>query len=234
MNEPGDSDAAPFSELVPLAPLGTPRAAPLVGPWTARLWVQVVGLLPVLFMGLLAALTWWLVKNSPLPGEDVVKPPPRHEPDYTMRDFAVSSFDASGVLRSRLEGDVLMHYPDTDTVEIEGVRLRAEDLQGRVTVGTAQRALSNGDATQVRLMGGARVVREPGPKEAPTARIEIRGEFLELFTDTERIRSHLPVTVLTGRGEVHAGRLDYSHLDRIGQFGGRVTGVLRPAPKAAP
>lgn len=233
MNEPGDSDAAPFSELVPLAPLGTPRAAPLVGPWSARLWAQFAGVLPVVVMGALAALTWWLVKNSPVPGDDSVKPPPRHEPDYTMRDFAVSSYDPGGALRSRLEGDVLLHYPDTDTIELEGVRLRAEDAEGRVTTGSAQRALSNGDATNVRLMGGARVVREPGPREAASDRLEIRGEFLELYTDTERVRSHLPVTVITGRGELHAGRLDYSHLDRIAQLGGRVNGVLRPVPRPA-
>lgn len=234
MNDPGDSGDAPFSELVPLAPLGTPRAAPLAGPWTARLWAQLLGMLPVLFMGALAALTWWLVKNSPVPGEDAAKPVPRHEPDYTMRDFAVSSYDAAGALRSRLEGDVLLHYPDTDTIEVEGVRMRAEGAQGRVTTGSAQRALSNGDASNVRLMGGARVVREPGPGDAATDRIEIRGEFLELFNDTERVRSHLPVTMLTGRGELHAGQLDYSHLDRVGQFGGRVSGVLQSVPRAAP
>ena len=233
MNEPGDSDAAPFSELVPLAPLGAARVAPLAGPWTARLWAQTAGVLPVVFMGALAALTWWLVKNSPMPGEDAAVRAPRHEPDYTMRDFAVSSYDAGGALRSRLEGDVLLHYPDTDTIELEGVRLRAEDTQGRVTTGSAQRALSNGDATNVRLMGGARVVREPGKGEEESERIEIRGEFLELFTDTQRVRSHLPVTMITGRGELQAGRLDYSHLDRIGQLGGRVSGVLRPGPRPA-
>jgi lipopolysaccharide export system protein LptC len=101
-------------------------------------------------------------------------------------------------------------------------------------VGTADRALSNRDATQLRMMGNARIVREPGPKESAGERLEIRGEFLELLSDGERVKSHLPVTVITPRGELRAGNLDYSHLDRNAQLGGRVRGEMRPMPRAAP
>lgn len=233
MSDRGDSPEPPFSELLPLAPSGG-ASHRISGPWSARLLDQVLHYVPVLLMGVLAALSWWLVKNTPAPGDAEAPIAPRHEPDYTMRGFAVVSYGPDGQLRSRLEGDVMQHFPDTDTIDIEGVRLRAVDETGRVTLGSAQRALSNGDATQVRLTGGARVVREPGPGEGPGARLEIRGEFLELFTETERVRSHLPVTLFTGRGELRAGSLDYNHLDRIGQLSGRVTGELRPAPQAAP
>ncbi|WP_428421072.1 LPS export ABC transporter periplasmic protein LptC [Methylibium sp.] len=229
MTDRGDSPEPPFSELLPLVPQGG-AGGRIQGPWTARLLDQLLRYLPVLLMSVLAALSWWLVKNTPVPGGAQAVAPLRHEPDYTMRGFAVVSYGAGGQLRSRLEGDVMQHFPDTDTIEVEGVRLRAVDETGRVTLGSARQALSNGDATQVRLTGGARVVREPGPGEGPGARIEIRGEFLELFTETERVRSHLPVTMLTGRGELRAGSLDYNHLDRIGQLSGRVTGELRPTP----
>ena len=233
MTDRGDSPEPPFAELLPLAPQGSVREA-VGGPWTARALDHVLRYLPVLLMGALAALSWWLVKNTPVPGDAKAAQALRHEPDYTMRGFSVVSYTPSGQLRSRLEGDVMQHYPDTDTIEVEGVRLRAVDETGRVTLGSAQRALSNGDATQVRLTGGARVIREPGPGEGPSARLEIRGEFLELFTETERVRSHLPVTLFTGRGEMRAGSLDYSHLDRIGQLSGRVTGELLATPQAAP
>ena len=230
MSERDVGEDAPFSELAPLTPRSSTMAA-LKGPWSARAGAQTVNALPVLFMAVLAAASWWLVKNSPLPGDARQVAAPRHEPDYTMRGFALSSYGQNGALRSRLEGDVLVHYPDTDTLEVEGVRLRALDERGRVTLGMARRALSNGDGTQVRLSGNARVVREPGPDEAPSARVEIRGEFLELFTETEQVRSHLPVTVVTERGETRAGNIDYNHNDRSGRLGGRVTGELRPVPR---
>jgi lipopolysaccharide export system protein LptC len=229
VTERGETAEAPFSELAPLAPRRAEPAA-YATQWSARLWEQLLHALPALLMAVLAALSWWLVKNTPVPGDPAALVEPLHEPDYTMRGFSLSSYAPGGALRSRLEGDQLHHYPDTDTIEVETVRLRLLDEQGRETLGHAKRALSNGDATQVRLMGDARIVREPAAHGTPDERIEIRSEFLEVFSPTERVRSHLPVTVVTGRGEMRAGSLEYSHLDRIAQLGGRVTGVLRPAP----
>lgn len=229
MNTHDELAEAPFSELTPLVP----RAPVLVaadGPWSVRLWDRVLSALPLVMMGILAALSWWLARNTPRPSDNVAPAALRHEADYTMTGFSVVGYAPNGHQRSRLEGDTLRHFPDTDTVEVDGVRLRAVDEMGRITLGSARRALSNGDGSQVRLMGDARVVREPGPREAAGERIEFRGEFLEVFTETDRLRSHLPVTVATGRGELRAGSLDYNHLERIGQLGGRVTGELRAVP----
>jgi len=233
MTERGDMAEAPFSELAPLAPLTGPRVH-RGGPLSARLWERVLSYLPVLLMGLLAALTWWLVKNTPQPGDAGSAPPPSKEPDYTMRDFAVSSYNADGTLLTRLEGDVLQHYPYSDTVEVQGVRLRALDESGRVTLGSADRGFSNGAATQVRLVGDARVVREPGPREAAGERIKIRGEVLEVDTERERVHSDRPVTLITERGQLQANSLDYDHADRVARLDGRVTGVLQPVPLPKP
>jgi LPS export ABC transporter protein LptC len=156
---------APFAELAPLAP--GPLRPPRGLTWRGRLSELVAAYLPVLLMGLLAALTWWLVKNTPMPGEGRTPPLPREEPDYTMRDFTVTRYQADGALRARLEGDTLQHFPATDTIKVEQVRLRSLDEQGRVLYGTADHGISNGDATQVRLMGSARVVREPAADEGP-------------------------------------------------------------------
>lgn len=226
---------APFEELAVLAP-GPRRRRRALGPWHARLWDGVLNYMPVVLMAMLAALSWWLVKNTPVAGDETAKRVPRHEPDYTMEQFSIVAYGPRGEVRSRLEGDVLRHFPDTDTIEVDNLRVRVVDASGRVTVGSSRRALSNGDATQLRMTGQARIVREPAPSEAGGDSLEIRGEFLELLTESERIKSHLPVTLITPRGELRAGTLDYGHLDRTGQLGGRVTGELWPVPqqKAAP
>lgn len=226
-----DPAETPFGELTPLAPLAprsARRVARIAGPWHARLWDRAQSALPVLLMGLLAALTWWLVKNTPLPEDGSERPPLRHEPDYTMNSFSVQRYSPAGAMLSRVEGDVLRHYPDDGTVEIDGVRMRSVDDAGIVIHGHARQALSNADGSQVRLMGDARVVREPAPNHPQGDRLEFRGEFLEVDARDERIRSHKPVTLLSGRGEVHASSLDYHHLDRVAQLGGRVTGVFLP------
>ena len=84
----------------------------------------------------------------------------------------------------------MRHYPDTDTLEIDEPMIRSTAADGGVTIASARRAVSNGDATQVQLQGGARVLREA---TATAAAIEFESEFLHAFLDTERVKSHLPV-----------------------------------------
>jgi lipopolysaccharide export system protein LptC len=198
-------------------------------PWRWRVLEWVSSYLPLLLMALLALGTWWLVKNTPLAGEGRTVAALRHEPDYEMRDFAVRRFTPQGPLRAQIEGDVLRHYPDTDTVEIDNVRLRAIGSDGRVTRATARRAIANGAATEVQLLGGAEIVREP---MAGDEAINFRGEFLHAFLDTERVRSHLPVTVTRGATVLRADGMEYSHLDRLIQFSGRMHASF--PPKATP
>jgi len=187
--------------------------------WSARLLEQASSYLPLLLMALLALATWWLVKSTPLVENLRPVAPLRHEPDYTMTQFVVQRFAPDGALRAQIEGDVMRHYPDTDTLEIDRVRLRAIGADGRVTLAHAKRALSNGDGSEVQLYGGAQVVREALGDDAA---IEFRGEFLHAFLDTERVRSHLPVTLLRGGSEIHADAMEYDNLARVVQLKGRV------------
>jgi len=73
-------------------------------------------------------------------------------------------------------------------------------------------------------------VREPAADEGPEQRSEIRGEVLDIDTIAERVSSDQPVTLISGRGEVHAGNLDYNHIERVGVLRGRVNGVLQSVP----
>lgn len=194
-------------------------------------WEQVSLYLPVILMGLLALGTWWLVRNAPMPQLPTIDRPLGHQPDYFMKTFSVKSFDAVGRLQSEVQGEVARHYPDTDTLEIDKVKMRSVSPEGRVTVATANRALSNGDGTEVQLFGNAIVTREPLPAKGGTPaqpRLEFRGEFLHAFTNTERVRSDQPVTLTRGDDRFTADGMNYDNLDQVLQLSGRVRGVLLP------
>lgn len=194
-------------------------------PWHLRLLELLTGYLPVLLMALLALGTWWLVKNTPLPDAGRPEQAPRHEPDYTMSDFRVQRFAVDGAMRVQIEGERMRHYPDSDTLEIDKPRIRAVAPDGRVTRATAQRALSNGDGSEVQLIGAAQVVREAlGPQEA----IEFRSEFLHAFLDSEKVRSHLPVVVRQGGTELRADGMEYDNLARAVDLKGRTSAVFAP------
>ncbi|HSV48032.1 MAG TPA: LPS export ABC transporter periplasmic protein LptC, partial [Ramlibacter sp.] len=187
--------------------------------------------LPIILMGVMALGTYWLARNTPtLPGMSDAQRKPRHEPDYFMRGFAVKTFDADGRLKSEVFGAEARHYPDTDTLEIDQPRIRSFNPAGELTTATAQRAISNARGTEVQLFGDAVVTRNGSSDGQGRARpqMEFRGEFLHAFLDTERVRSHLPVTLKRGDDQFTASSLDYDNLDRVMDLRGRVRGVLTP------
>ena len=217
------SETAPMPDMALAPPV--PQAERQRLPWTSRVVDTVSTYLPVLLMAVLALGTWWLVKNTPVLDNERQVAPPRHEPDYTMRQFTVQRFAAAGALRVQIEGDELRHYPDNDTLEIDNPRIRATGPDGRITLASAKHALSNGDGSEVQLSGAARVVREAHDDDEA---LEFRGEFLHAFLATERVRSHLPVIVTQGATEIRADGMSYDNLSRIVEFKGRVRAVLSP------
>ena len=201
----------------------------LRAPWPWRVLDTASAYLPLLLMAALAMGTWWLVKNTPLLEDGRVNAPLRHEPDYTMNQFMVQRFAAGGAMKVQIEGDVLRHYPDTDTLEIDNPRIRAFGEDGRITNATARQAVANRDGSEVQLSGGAHVVREATDK---VAAIEFRGEFLHCFQYTERVRSHLPVVVTQGVTEVRADSMAYDNLAGVLDLKGHVRAVLTPPAPA--
>ncbi|MDH4428265.1 MAG: LPS export ABC transporter periplasmic protein LptC [Acidovorax sp.] len=194
-------------------------------------WDQFSLYLPVLLMGLLALGTWWLVRNAPAPQLQAVERGTSNQPDYFMKSFSVKSFDANGRLQSEVQGEVARHFPNTDTLEIEKARMRSVSPEGQLTLATADRALTNADASEVQLFGNAVVTREPLPGKAGAPkqpRIEFRSEFLHAYTKTERVRSDKPVILIRGNDQFTADAMDYDHLDQVMQLRGRVRGILQP------
>lgn len=211
------------------SPAAARRDAPAAR-WHVRLAGFVAAYLPLLVMGLLALATWWLVKNTPVAAGPGAERPPSHEPDYTMRGFMVQRYARDGSLRTQIEGDVAFHYPDTDTLEIENPRIRAIAADGRVTLASARRALANGDGSEVQLLVGAHVVREATPQQQA---VDFRSDFLDVFVNAERVRSHLPVTVTQGATEIVAAGMEYDNLTRVVELQGRMHATFATPASAA-
>ncbi len=186
--------------------------------------------LPALLMAGLALVTYWLVRITP----PVLPPEPervvRHAPDYFLRNFSIKTYGEDGALKSEISGTQARHYEDTDVLDIDGARVRSFDNAGRLVVATAKRALSNGDGSEVQLLGDAVVVREASKDASGKVqpRVEFRGEFLHAMANTERIVSHKPVTVLRGTDRFSADSLAYDNLGRVLQLTGRVKATVTP------
>lgn len=197
------------------------------------LFDQLTLYVPVLLMGLLAMATYWLVRSTPPPEQAQAARPVEHRPDYFMRHFSVRTYDASGKLKSEVNGSEARHFPDTDTIEIDQVHIRSYNPDGRLTTATARQALTNSDASEVQLIGQARVVREATVDQdgRPQADMTFTGEFLHAFLNTERVLSHKPVELTRGQDKFTADSMDYDNLERVMLLNGRVRGHLAPAQR---
>ena len=219
----------------PLAPSRTAAPRP-PQPLMWRVQSLLTAYLPLLLMAFLASGTWWLVKNTPSMDDPTEAAPLRHIPDYQMTGFELQRISADGLLNVRIEGTELRHYPDTDTLEIDGIRLRAIGADGSVTLAHASRALSNSDGSELQLMGSVQVQRfeadgQTGePKAAP--QLVVRSEFLQVLAHSEQLRSHLPVQISYAGGDVQAQGFVFDHVRGLMNFSGRTTGRFDPTPAA--
>jgi lipopolysaccharide export system protein LptC len=221
------AESAGFDDEVDLSFAGPEPVA--AAPWPWRLLDLASAYLPLLMMAVLASGTWWLVRNAPSVEAPRTLAAPRHEADYVMTRFVVQRFGSDGALRTQIEGDRLRHFPDNDTLEVDAARIRAIGNDGTVTLATANKALANGDGSEVQLLGNAHITRPASDKEET---IEFRSEFLHAFRNVERVRSHLPVVVTQGQSVVRAEGMEYDNLARVVDLKGHTSATF-VAPKKA-
>ena len=200
-----------------------------------RLWDRLSVYLPIVLMGIMALLTYWLVRTAPKPLELEPAAAVRHEPDYYMRDFALKVYAADGKLKNEVMAAEGRHYPDTDTLELDHPLIRMFNAEGRLTTARAARGISNADGSEVQLFNQAVVIRESfvNGKGVAQERSELQSDFLHVFANTERVRTHLPVVIIRGSNDrFTADKMDFDNLDQLMQLNGRVRGTL--IPKSTP
>ncbi|MEY8877178.1 MAG: LPS export ABC transporter periplasmic protein LptC [Leptothrix sp. (in: b-proteobacteria)] len=224
-----DDDTGPLP-LPPLAASARATAALARLPWRARARQRLLQYLPIVLMALIALATGWLLRQTPVPDAPGRSTLPSGEPDYEMLRFSIQQYSDAGPARGVIEGDRVRHYPGSDQYLIDGARVRWTDTDGRVLHASATRAIAEGDGSQVRLEGMARVVRDPVAGEA--APFEFTSESMLFDIHNGEVRSDVPVRLRQGQDSFDAGSLIYHHASREVELSGGVTGDVisgRPA-----
>jgi len=109
------------------------------------------------------------------------------------------------------------------------VRLQAYGENGSRTEAQARRALSNSDGSEIQLLGEVQVQRYPAKSAAGALPdLQVQGEFLHAFVNTEKLRSHLPVRIATRGGEMRAQNFEYDNLKGLLSFNGPSTARFDP------
>jgi lipopolysaccharide export system protein LptC len=181
--------------------------------------------LPLFLFAILALGSWWLVRSVPELIPPSLDPQLRQDPDSRLDQFTVKSFDASGRLTREISGQSATHFPATQSLHMEGVRILAENEEGTRLTAQAKKGISREAEQQVTLSGDAMAVRQA---DQHSPRIELRGETLTAWLQEERLVSDQPVRITRGTHEFSAQTMNLDVRSGHYELQGRVRAVLPP------
>lgn len=218
-------DEGAFDPVAPGAP--PPVEPPGSGAtWGERLRRSAGTWVPIAALALLAAYTGWLVQQrEPVSGTSASTP--RGEPDYVLQGFTLEHFDAAGLPQARISGEQMRHYPDTDAVEVDSVRVDANPPKGQPLQARAKLGLVDPKARTVTLRGGVVVTSTTAQGEA----LRVEGEHLVADTRAQRLYATSPVTVQRGTSHFSADGLDWDQRTQVVRLTGHVHARLLPAAR---
>lgn len=198
---------------------------------TREILDRLVAWAPVLLLGALAALTYWL--------DAQVQPPAsrrdgstRHDPDLFLQDFKAVTFDAQGKPRETLSADRADHFPDDDSADLATPRLSLSQ-PGRPTLTvTADRGRIAGDRDQGDFTGNVRVERDADPTPAKdgstSGPVRLSTESLHVLTKDQRVQTDQPVTIEEPRGIIRGRGLEFDNKAKTVRIKSHVSGTFQP------
>lgn len=189
---------------------------------------RLIGMLPVLMLGVLALGSYWLYQQTPLLKGNKATAEVNPEPDYFLKQFATRQFSQTGQIKSEIYGEMAFHFPVTDELDIRLIRVKKIQASGQILSGTSQQALANRDASDVQLIGTAKVSQTPLRTAKVQAPIEFSGEYLRIQSKEEKVSSNRPVLITRGKDQFSAASLNYDQKTQITDLQGSVSVVLWP------
>ena len=187
---------------------------------------------PVVLLGGLAALTYWLDAQVQ-PAQRRIDASQRHAADIFIENFRGESYDADGHLRQSLGAKRAQHYADDDTIDfIAPMMALTEPEQPRIVV-TAQSGSLSGDRETVNLKGNVHAKREADPGGArddgqPSGPISVLADTLRVIPKLGRASTEGPVTIEEPRGIIRAVGMELDNQAHTLKLKSAVRGTLDP------
>jgi lipopolysaccharide export system protein LptC len=201
---------------------------------------------PVLLLGSLAALTYWLDAQvqQQNPRRDGTQ---RHDPDLFIENFRASSFDIDGRLRQSLAAKRAEHYPDDDGVSFVAPALAVTDPGKPRMAVTADKGQVSGDRETVSFTGNVRATRDAmpatpaapatkkakgRPAEDATGPVTVTTEFLRVVPKQGKATTDKAVTIAEPRGIIEGVGMELDNQAKTLTIKSSVRGSLQPQPPA--
>jgi len=187
---------------------------------------------PVILLGSLAALTYWL--------DAQVQPPAarrdgssRHDPDLFLVNFRAVNFDENGKPRESLQAARGNHFPDDETSELVKPHIRITQPDKPPFEVTSDRAKISGDREHAYFTGNVQATRA-GEDAATTKDREAAGpltlstEYLHVIPRQDKADTDRAVTIREPRGIIEAVGLELDNKTKTLKLKSKVQGSFEP------
>jgi lipopolysaccharide export system protein LptC len=196
-----------------------------------------LGLTPLLLMGLLTLVTFYLVEKN-TPQEKTTQERVRlHEPDYTIKDGSLSALNEQGSTKYRVLGKKLIHYDDDASIDILTPRMRLFQTDKAPVTVKSDTGHLDGDLTIMDLYDNAEIFRpaQPATETQPASlRMLASSSYFKVFINDDIIETDRPITLEQGMSIMNstAGGT-FNNVDQSMKLSGQVKGRIERAPKGA-
>ncbi|MEO8485420.1 MAG: LPS export ABC transporter periplasmic protein LptC [Betaproteobacteria bacterium] len=188
---------------------------------------------PVLLLGGLAALTYWLDAQVAAP-LNANAGAPRHEADMYIENFRAVSLGPDGKPRQSISAARAQHYADDQTSDFTGPRLHLTEPGRPALTLTADRGKLSADRDNAWFYGNVRAEREAPDGDADAGstggKMTLTTSSLHVDTKQERFDTADPVTIEEPRGIIRGTGLEFDNVAKTAVLKGQVHGTMQPRP----
>lgn len=194
----------------------TPVRSGMMGDWLTTA-------APLLLVGMLAALTFWL--------EQIAQPPARgvggsrNDPDYIVESLSAVTLNAAGTASYTLSAAKMMHYPEGDTTLLTTPKFVSYGPANAPVTITASEAVVSENGQHVYFQDDVRVTRAA---HGANSELVVRTAFLHVIPDDNLAKTDRTVTISDAATTVTAVGLELNNKTRIIKLLSNVRGTYDP------
>ena len=196
-----------------------------------------LGLTPLLLMGLLTLMTFYLVEKNTPQEKSTVERVRLHEPDYTIENGTLSALNELGSTKYRVIGKKLIHYDDDASIDILTPRMRLFQINKAPVTVKADTGHLDGDLTIMDLYDNAQIFRpaqEATETQAASPRMLAASSYFKVLINDDIIETDKPVTLEQGMSIMNsAAGGTFNNVDQSMRLLGRVKGRIERVPQGA-
>jgi lipopolysaccharide export system protein LptC len=196
-----------------------------------------LGLTPLLLMGALTLVTFYLVEKNTPPEKSTIERVRLHEPDYIIKQGTLSALNEIGTTKYRVIGNKLTHFDDDASIDIVTPRMRLFQVDKAPVTVKADTGHLDGDLTIMDLYDNAEIFR---PAQAATEtqpaslRMLASSSYFKVFINDDIIETPKPVTLEQGMSIMNStDGGTFNNVDQSMKLSGQVKGRIERAPKGA-